>query len=262
MLDIQQEKDLRGIYINRVGIRAYVHPIKVQSIGCNSQNTVSTTNVYVDLEADMRAIHMSRLIEALNFNEYAVSFLTTKKILDDIISIMDSQYAHIEMRFPYFIKKEAPISGKVGVVSYDCAIFASKQKRNNYNFEFHVTIPICSVCPCSKAISDNGAHNQRGLMLIKCQANTDINIENVIRCAEKAASAEIFSLLKRVDEKYITESSYENAKFVEDIVRDTWLNLEQLKFIQLCSISVENFESIHNHNAYAEIEYQRGTQND
>lgn len=261
MIDIQQEKDLRGIYINKVGIRAYVHPIKIKSLEGIHQDTVSNTNIFVDLEPNTRAIHMSRLIETLNSNVYVVDIISIEKMLDDIISIMESQYAQIEMRFPYFIKKEAPISKKTGVVSYDCVIYGSKQKGKNYNIKIQVAIPIVSVCPCSKAISENGAHNQRGLMIIKCQIDTDVNIESIIRCTEKAASAEIFSLLKRVDEKYITESSYENAKFV-DIVRDAWLNLKQLKFIRPVSISVENYESIHNHNAYAEIEYAGGKQND
>jgi GTP cyclohydrolase I len=262
MIDIQQEKDLRGIYINKVGIKAYVHPIKVKSLGCSPQDTVSNTNIYVDLEADIRAIHMSRLIEALNLNECVVDFSSVEKMLNDIISTMDSQCAQIELRFPYFIRKEAPISKKIGVVNYDCVIYASKQKDGKYHIEIQVAIPVCSVCPCSKAISDNGAHNQRGLMIVKCEANTNFSIESIIRCSEKAASAEIFALLKRVDEKHITESSYENAKFVEDIVRDAWLNLKQLTFIQPISISVENYESIHNHNAYAEIEYGGGIQND
>ena len=148
------------------------------------------------------------------------------------------------------------------VVSYDCVIYATKQRDKNYNIKIQVAIPIISVCPCSKAISNSGAHNQRGLIIIKCQIDTDINIESIIRCTEKAASAEIFSLLKRVDEKYVTESSYENAKFVEDIVRDAWLNLKQLKFVRPVSISVENYESIHNHNAYAEIIYDGGIQNE
>ena len=253
MIDIHQEKDLRGIYINKVGIRAYVHPIKIRTLEGIYQNTVSNTNIYVDLEADARAIHMSRLIEALNLKEYVVDLISIEKMLDDIISTMESQYAQIEMRFPYFIKKEAPISKKAGVVSYDCTINASKQKGKKRNIKIQASIPIVSVCPCSKAISDNGAHNQRGLMIIECQIDKDINIESIIRCTEKAASAEIFSLLKRIDEKYITESGYENAKFVEDIARDAWLNLKQLKFIRPISISVENYESIHNHNAYAEI---------
>lgn len=262
MIDIQQEKDLRGIYINKVGIRAYVHPIKIKSLEGIYQDTVSNTNIYVDLEPNMRAIHMSRLIETLNSNECVVDFVSIEKMLDYIISLMESQYAQIEMHFPYFIKKEAPISKKTDVVSYDCVIYATKQRDKNYNIKIQVAIPIISVCPCSKAISNSGAHNQRGLIIIKCQIDTDINIESIIRCTEKAASAEIFSLLKRVDEKYVTESSYENAKFVEDIVRDAWLNLKQLKFVRPVSISVENYESIHNHNAYAEIIYDGGIQND
>ncbi len=262
MIDIQQEKDFRGIYINKVGIRAYVHPIRIRNFEGVYQDTVSNTSIYVDLETNTRAIHMSRLIETLNSNECVVNYISIEKMLNDIISTMDSQYAQIEMQFPYFIKKEAPVSKKMGVVSYDCVIYASKQKGKNYNIKIQVAIPICSVCPCSKAISDSGAHNQRGLMIIKCQMDTAINIESIIRCAENSASAEVFSLLKRVDEKYITESSYENPKFVEDIVRDAWINLKQLKFIRPISISVENYESIHNHNAYAEIEYAGGIQND
>ncbi len=253
MVDVQEDKDLRGIGINKVGIRGYQHPIQVQFLGCNSQNTVSITNSYVYLEADKRATHMSRFIDVLNLNRHPISFSSVKGILNNMYFALGSEKVHIEMNFPYFVKKEAPLSKKKGLVSYDCTICAARQKDGEYNFDFYVVIPICSVCPCSKSISKNGAHNQRGLVKVKYKADSDINVESLISCVEKTASAEIFSLLKRLDERYITEFSYDNAKFVEDIVRDAWINLEQIGFTNLIEISVENFESIHHHNAYAEV---------
>ena len=249
--DIQSEYDDRNLPINKVGVKDISYPVVVLDRTDGLQHTVARVNMYVDLPHQFRGTHMSRFIEILNRHREGISTLKIRNILNDMLTELDASQAHFEIVFPYFITKSAPVSGEQAKMEYTCSLSASSE--NDY-YELEVRVPVLSLCPCSKEISAYGAHNQRSFLSVKIKAVERIWIEDVIALAEGSASCDIYSLLKREDEKYITEKSYENPVFVEDIVRNAAQALKEMQGVLWFSVESENMESIHNHSAYAQIE--------
>ncbi len=253
MRDIQSDPDHRNIPIDKVGIKNLRYPIKVLDRTNGYQNTVATINMYVDLPHKNKGTHMSRFVEIINQYRLNLSLKKISVILAEMKTHLNAASAHIEINFPYFIEKRAPISDAAGLMDYDCSIRGVSSNDGKIDLILEVVVPISSVCPCSKEISDVGAHNQRGAVSLKVRFKKFIWIEDVIEVVEKAASCEVFSVLKRVDEKSVTETAYHNPKFVEDIVRDVAALLREDDNITWFTVGAENFESIHNHSAYAHI---------
>ncbi|MCP3926844.1 MAG: GTP cyclohydrolase I FolE2 [Desulfobacterales bacterium] len=253
MKDTQKERDYRNLAIEKVGIKNLKYPITVFDKSNISQHTVASINMYVDLPHHLKGTHMSRFVEMLHLFKSEVSLKTFSIILDQMKSHLDASSANIEMSFPYFIEKKAPASNAPGIMDYKCRFIGSSDKNGQIDLVSEVTVPITSVCPCSKEISEAGAHNQRGEVCLRIRFKKFVWIEDTIRLIEESASCEVYSVLKRIDEKYVTERGYENPKFVEDVVRDIAKMIHTDKNITWFSVSAENFESIHNHSAYAFI---------
>ncbi len=248
--DIQSEPDHRNIPINKVGVKDIRYPVVVLDRDEGSQHTVAVVNMYVNLPHHFRGTHMSRFVEILNRHRNGIDTRKVRGILDEMKAQLSAETAHFEIEFPYFITKAAPVSGEKGKMEYNCRLVANSDE-DYYMLE--VKVPVLSLCPCSKEISSYGAHNQRSLFKVQIEAVEKIWIEDIIEIAETSASSEIYSLLKREDEKYITEKSYENPVFVEDMVRNAALKLMEKKGVLWFSVESENMESIHNHSAYAQI---------
>ena len=251
--DVQNAPDTRCIAIDRVGIKAIRHPVKVADKGGGVQHTVAVFNMYVNLPHNFKGTHMSRFVEILNDNEREISVESFENILQTMMLKLETSSGHIEMTFPYFVDKSAPISGVRSLLDYEVT-FIGEIKGSGYEFTMKVVVPVTSLCPCSKKISEYGAHNQRSHVTISVCTNSFVWIEEIIRIAEIQASCELYGLLKRPDEKYVTEKAYDNPKFVEDIVRDVAEVLNNDSRIDAYVVESENFESIHNHSAYALIE--------
>ena len=251
MIDMQKQPDYRNIPINQVGIKNLKYPIKVLDRQNGVQHTVASISMYVGLPHDSKGTHMSRFVELLHTFRPEVSLKTFSIILEEMKTLLDAASAHVEVSFPYFIEKRAPQSNSPGLVDYTCNITGTSCEDNVIDLVSEVVVSITSLCPCSKEISSDGAHNQRGEVRLKTRFNKFIWIEDMIELVERAASCEIYSVLKRVDEKFVTERAYNNPKFVEDVVRDIAIELQQDDNITWYSVSAENFESIHNHSAYA-----------
>ncbi len=249
MKDVQNERDERNIPINKVGIRGLRIPIVVRDQQQKTQSTIADVNMYVNLPHHYRGTHMSRFGEILHRYSHDLSLEHLEAILSEMKQRFDCEEAHLEISFPYFIMKSAPVSGVKSYMEYRCSVQASL--ANTLSLTMGVEIPIHSLCPCSKEISAYGAHNQRGIVRIQARTKGFVWFEELISLAEKQASAPLFTILKRSDEKYITERAYTNAKFVEDTARDIALALNRDERIVWYHIEVENEESIHNHNAYA-----------
>lgn len=253
MKDIQNQPDHRNIPIDKVGIKNLKYPIKVLDRRNGHQHTVASINMYVDLPHKNKGTHMSRFVEMLPQFKEDISLKKIAIILKDMKTHLNAASAHIELTFPYFIEKRAPKSNAPGLMDYTCRIVGSSNSVGNIDLVSEVMVPITSVCPCSKEISAGGAHNQRGEVRLAVRFKRFIWIEDMISLVEEASSCDVFSVLKRVDEKCVTEKGFNNPKFVEDIVRDIALNLQNDVNITWFSVSAENFESIHNHSAYAYI---------
>ncbi|KPA18493.1 GTP cyclohydrolase FolE2 [Candidatus Magnetomorum sp. HK-1] len=253
MKDVQNELDNRNMPINKVGIKDLRYPLTVLDRQKSVQHTIATINMYVDLPHQYKGTHMSRFVEMLHVLQPEISVKRVEKILDKMMEYLQADSAHIEINFPYFIEKTAPVSDSKGFMDYDCRFLGSSYKKGETDIITEIHVPISSVCPCSKEISDYGAHNQRGEVSLSIRFNKFIWIEDLIELVEKCASCDVYSVLKRVDEKYVTEYAYQNPKFVEDIVRDVALELKKNNDIKWFSVSAENFESIHHHSAYAQI---------
>ena len=251
--DVQSTPDTRHIAIDRVGIKAIRHPVKVGDKDGGVQHTIAVFNMYVHLPHNFKGTHMSRFVEILNSHEREISVESFESILRDMVKKLEAESGHIEMAFPYFISKSAPISGVKSLLDYEVT-FVGDIKKGSYEFTMKVVVPVTSLCPCSKKISDYGAHNQRSHVTISVRTNSFVWIEDVVRMAEDQASCELYGLLKRPDEKFVTEKAYDNPKFVEDLVRDVAAVLNKDSRIDAYVVESENFESIHNHSAYALIE--------
>jgi GTP cyclohydrolase I len=251
--DKQSERDHRNLRIDKVGVRGLRFPIQVRDKAHAVQNTVATIGMYVDLPHEFKGTHMSRFIEVLNAHGNIVHVENIEDILHAMQARLNSSTAHIEMEFPYFMTKKAPVTGREGLMDYT-ARFDATASGKEIDFVLTVVTAVTTLCPCSKAISKYGAHNQRGHVTVQLRFKRPIWIEDVISMVEQSASAELFSLLKREDEKAVTEKAYENPVFVEDLVRNVALRMNAHPDVTWYKVEAENFESIHNHNAYACIE--------
>lgn len=251
--DTQSEPDDRQLPIDRVGVRALRFPIQIRDKAHENQSTVATAQLTVDLPHHHKGTHMSRFVEALNSHGNVLHVDNLRDILDQLTERLHSDCAHVEFEFPFFLEKPAPVTGAVGLLDYTVR-FNATLERGAMDFVLTVIVPVTTLCPCSKAISVHGAHNQRGQVTLAVRFGTPIWIEDLIRLVEDSASSELYSLLKRPDEKAVTERAYENPVFVEDLVRNVALRCEADPNIRWYRVEAENFESIHNHNAYALIE--------
>jgi GTP cyclohydrolase I len=251
--DVQNTPDVRHLAIDKVGIKSIRHPIRVRDKTGGVQHTVAVFNMYVHLPHNFKGTHMSRFVEILNMNEREISVENFETILREMVKRLEAQSGHIEMTFPYFINKAAPVSGVTSLLDYEVT-FIGEIRNGDYNITVKVLVPVTSLCPCSKKISDYGAHNQRSHVTITARINDFIWVEDLIRIVELQASSELYGLLKRPDEKFVTEHAYDNPKFVEDMVRDVAAELNVEPRIDAYVVESENFESIHNHSAYALIE--------
>ena len=251
--DVQGSADTRRLAIDKVGIKAIRHPVRVADRDGGVQHTIATFNMYVGLPHNFKGTHMSRFVEILNFHEREISVESFESMLRDMVKRLEAEVGRIEMTFPYFINKAAPVSGVKSLMDYEIT-FTGEISKEGYSFTMKVVVPVTSLCPCSKRISEYGAHNQRSHVTITARTNTHVWIEELVRVAEQEASCELYGLLKRPDEKYVTERAYDNPKFVEDLVRDVATTLNHDKRIDGYVVESENFESIHNHSAYALIE--------
>ncbi|PLV57677.1 GTP cyclohydrolase FolE2 [Thermotoga sp. SG1] len=251
MKDVQNEKDPRMVPLKKVGIKDLSWPLKVLLKNDGYQPTVAKITCSVDLHREKRGIHMSRFIEVLNKLE-TITPDVFEEILDDLIEIMEAKRAHLEIHFPYFVWKESPVSKKRSPLSIEC--FVEAEKDEDFSFKIGVRVPVHTLCPCSKEISDYGAHNQRAFVGIHVKTRKFIWFEDLVEIAERNASSPLYTLLKRIDEKFVTEKAYENPRFVEDVARDVALDLEKDTRIAWYRVYVESMESIHNHNAFACVE--------
>ena len=253
MKDIQSEPDFRKIPIDKVGIKNLRYPITVRDRRDGFQHTIAAINMFVDLPHNNKGTHMSRFVELLHLLHPDVSLEKFSVILENMKKQLNAASAHLEMTFPYFIEKTAPVSTSPGLMDYTCSIRGSSDPNGRVDLVSEVVVPVTSVCPCSMEISDNGAHNQRGEVKLCTRFKKFIWMEDMIELVESSASCDVFSVLKRSDEKSVTETAFANPKFVEDIVRDVAQKLNADDNITWFSVSAENFESIHNHSAYASI---------
>ncbi len=251
--DIQNSKDTRHIAIDKVGIKDIKHPIVVRDRSGREQHTVANFNMYVHLPDKYKGTHMSRFVEILNNHEYEITVQSFKRMIEEMSDLLNAESGDIEMTFPYFINKAAPVSGVKSLMDYVIS-FIGQIKDHKPEVLVKVQVPVTSLCPCSKNISDYGAHNQRSHITACVRMRDFIWIEEIIDVIEKVASCELYGLLKRPDEKYVTERAYDNPKFVEDIVRDIAVKFNEDDRISAYTIESENFESIHNHSAYAMLE--------
>lgn len=258
--DVQSQTDTRQIAINKVGIKDIRHPVRVRDRSGKDQHTVATFNMYVDLPHNFKGTHMSRFVEILNGHDAEITVETFKMMLAEMTDRLEAQSGHIEMTFPYFVRKEAPVSGVASLLDYEVTFIGAIQSGRP-ELWLKVVVPVTSLCPCSKQISDYGAHNQRSHVTVEALLDGFVWIEELIDLVEEEASCELYGLLKRPDEKYVTERAYDNPKFVEDMVRDVAGRLNADDRILAYVAASENFESIHNHSAYALIEHDKRKQN-
>jgi GTP cyclohydrolase IB len=251
--DVQNSADTRRLAINKVGIKDIRHPVKVRDRSGGEQHTIAMFNMYVNLPHNFKGTHMSRFVEILNVPGREISVDSFKDILTEMTGRLEAESGHIEMTFTYFITKAAPVSGVESLMDYEVT-FAGEIRDGRPAMNLKVVVPVTSLCPCSKKISRYGAHNQRSHVTVNVRTRGFIWIEDLIDLVEKEASCELYGLLKRPDEKYVTERAYENPKFVEDMVRDIAAKLNRDERVAAYAVESENFESIHNHSAYAMIE--------
>jgi len=250
--DIQNQPDSRNIPIDKVGVKGLRYPISVKDRRRGLQHTVGTFDLFVNLPHEFKGTHMSRFIEVLDDYRDEISMEKFQEILEKIKSKLNAQSAHMNVEFPYFINKAAPVTATPGLMCYTCFMRGALTSR--FDLIVGVEVPVTTVCPCSKEISDHGAHNQRGLVRVQLRFRKFFWIEEIIEIVESSVSCEIFSLLKRPDEKFVTEKAYENPMFVEDVVRSALDRLRAKNNFPWYRIEAETFESIHNHSAYASIE--------
>jgi GTP cyclohydrolase I len=254
--DVQGRQDTRRIPIDRVGIKDIYHPVRVKVRSGGEQHTIANFNMYVHLPHNFKGTHMSRFVEILNEHEQEISVESFNAMLEQMAQRLESEAGHLEMSFPYFIMKKAPVSGVPSLLDYR-ATLAGELKNGRVETWLKVIVPVTSLCPCSKKISDYGAHNQRSHITIRVRIAEHVWLEELIDIAEHEASCELYGILKRPDEKFVTERAYDNPKFVEDMVRDIALRLNADERIRAYSVESENFESIHNHSAYARVELDK-----
>ena len=250
--DVQSTPDTRHIAIDKVGVKDLRHPVRVRDRSDGEQHTIASFNMYVSLPHNFKGTHMSRFVDILNRHEKEITVKSFKDMLGEMTELLDAESGHIEMNFPYFVMKAAPISGVQSLMDYDVT-FIGEIHEGHPQMNIKVIVPVTSLCPCSKKISSYGAHNQRSHVTLNVRTHGFIWIEELIELVEKEASCELYGLLKRPDEKAVTERAYDNPKFVEDMVRDVAARLNADERVSSYVVESENFESIHNHSAYAMI---------
>jgi GTP cyclohydrolase I len=255
MIDIQNTRDTRDIPITKVGVKGLEYPIRVLDKINKIQHTSARADLYADLPRHFKGTHMSRFVEIFHRHREDLSMPRFLEMLDEITNSLEAESAYGTLEFPYFLEKKAPVSHLPGIMSYRCR-YQGRVSPAERHFVVSVTVPVTTVCPCSKAIADRGAHNQRGIVTVELELGPFFWIEDIIDLVEKAASSPVYSMLKREDEKFITETAYDNPKFVEDMVRDVYIELKALNSFPRFSVEAENFESIHNHSAYARAVYE------
>ena len=254
--DIQSQFDSRNVHIDAVGVKGVRYPVTI-SAGGKPVPTIAALSLTVGLCASAKGTHMSRFIELLEAQTEALDQARFKELVFAMLQRLGAQSGTIEMRFPYFVRKSAPVSGVAGRLDYEVCWSGSVTAAGGYALSMQVTVPVTSLCPCSKEISEYGAHNQRSHVMIAAELADPMAIEELILIAEGSASCEVYSLLKRADEKYVTEAAYDNPKFVEDLVRDVALALNREPRIRAYVVEAENFESIHNHSAFARVVHRK-----
>jgi GTP cyclohydrolase I len=253
--DVQSRADTRALPINRVGVKDISHPVRVKDRSAGEQHTIATFNMYVSLPHDFKGTHMSRFVEILHA-ERDISVESFRGMLRSMTGRLEADTGHIEMSFPFFVMKRAPVSGAESLMDY-CAGLIGEYHQGRTRLWVRASVPVTSLCPCSKRIADYGAHNQRSHVTITVRLRSHMWIEELIEIAESEASCELYGILKRPDEKYVTERAYDNPKFVEDLVRDVATRLNGETRVAAYVVEAENFESIHNHSAYALIEHDK-----
>ncbi|MBS0321246.1 MAG: GTP cyclohydrolase I FolE2 [Proteobacteria bacterium] len=253
--DVQSEHDDRHLAIDQVGIRGLKHPLLFADGGARPQPTVAQCSLYVALPAEQKGTHMSRLVALVEERAAASTPLTVvnfRTLVDEMVARLGAPAGSIELQFPFFVRKTAPVSGVASLLDYDVTL-KGELADGRYTETLRVAVPVMSLCPCSKEISDYGAHNQRSLITLTVRTHAPIALAELLRFAEEEASAELYGLLKRADEKYITEYAYDHPRFVEDLVRGVAGRLAAEPRVAAFAVEAENFESIHNHSAYARI---------
>ena len=259
--DVQGSADTRKLAINKVGIKDIRHPVIVKDRSDGKQHTIATFSMFVFLPHQFKGTHMSRFVSILNDHEKEISYTSFNDMLREMAELLEAESGYIEMKFPYFVNKKAPVSGVESLLDYEVSL-VGEINAGVTSTRIKVQIPVTSLCPCSKSISNYGAHNQRSHVTLDARTSGFIWIEELIDIVEKQASCELYGLLKRPDEKYVTERAYDNPKFVEDMVRDIAGELNKDDRIRQYVLESENFESIHNHSAYALIEFDKEAANE
>ena len=251
--DTQSERDYRRVPIDRVGVKNLRFPLRIRDRDLSEQSTVAVVTLAVDLPQHYKGTHMSRFVEVLHSHGRVLTVADIAAIPRELMTRLDAKKAHAEFRFPYFRTKAAPVTGAEGVLDYG-VVFQVNAENDELDFVATVEVPVTTLCPCSKAISDRGAHNQRGLVTFSVRFSKPVWIEELIDLVEASASCQLYSVLKRPDEKSVTETAYDNPVFVEDLVRNVAMKARKHKLITWFRVEAENYESIHNHNAYAVVE--------
>lgn len=260
MEDVQNAVDRRRIPIRKVGIKNLQYPITVLDRHNKTQPATAMVSMFVDLPHRFKGTHMSRFVEILNLHRGRISVGDMNKILASTLKAFQCKTAHLEVRFPYFVEKSAPVSGARSLMSYECALLAGAEARgrgSRFDLVVEARVPVTTLCPCSKSLARKGAHNQRSAITIQVRSKRLVWLEELIEVAEAEASAPVYALLKRNDERYVTEQAYANPRFVEDVVRGVAVRLRRDRRIRWFRVESENFESIHNHSAYAMVESGR-----
>ncbi len=255
LVDIQSSPDGRNIPIDKVGVRNVKYPIKVLERNNGVQQTYGVFSLTVDLPREFKGTHMSRFLEVLGEYNHEIGGDTIPRILAKLRDKLDAETAHLEVKFNLFREKAAPVTGKVGMMGYECGFIATGGAIDE--FLVYAQVPVTTLCPCSKEISAFGAHNQRGYVTVKVEARGMLWLEDVIDMIESAGSAQLYPVLKRPDEKFVTEQAYQNPRFVEDMVREVALAFDKHPNVGNYEVEVENHESIHDHNAYAFVRRQK-----
>ena len=257
MPDVQNQADGREIPLTKVGVKGLEYPIRVLDKVKKVQYTTARADLFANLPHNFKGTHMSRFVETFHRYREDLSMPRFLEMLGKIREDLNAESAYGVLEFPYFVEKRAPVSQLAGIVSYQCRYKGKVGgKKVSDTFSVAVSVPVSTVCPCSKAISERGAHNQRGIVTVELELGPFFWLEDIIALVEEAASSPVYSILKREDEKFITERAYDNPKFVEDLVRDVYVKIRDLGSFPRFSVEAENFESIHNHSAYAFVEFE------
>ncbi len=254
--DVHAEHDERKMALDRAGVKGLRYPICVLDRQRGQQHTIAEIDMSVSLPQKRKGAHMSRFVELLNRHRREIDIRKFRSLADELRRDLDARAAHVEVKFPYFLEKAAPVTKSVGLIDYSCTFSASVfAEKGNSDLSVAVEVPVTSLCPCSKAISKHGAHNQRSLISVRVWFKKFFWLEDLIALVEDAASCELYSLLKRPDEKFVTERAYERPRFVEDLVREAGTRLKADKNFTRWTVEAESFESIHAHSAYAAVSF-------